>query len=300
MSPGGPAAAGATVGALLHEAEALLAAAGVDSPRLSAQVLAAHALGLERHDLLLSRARALTPAEAARARALMRRRAGGEPVAYITGCREFYGLDFEVGPAVLVPRPETEHLLEQAEALFSRDAALVFADLGTGSGCLAVTLARRFPAARGLALDASAAALAVAGGNARRHGVAGRLLLLRADFGRPFAAPGALDLVLANPPYVSQADYLHTPAEVRDFEPRSALVPAVPAAGGAADGLECYRALAPRAAEALRPGGILLAEIGCEQGAAVRAIVDGCGVFADVRVLPDLAGLDRVVAARRA
>ncbi|WP_051445270.1 peptide chain release factor N(5)-glutamine methyltransferase [Desulfocurvus vexinensis] len=287
---------GPTVGRLLHECEDLLAAAGVDSPRLSAQVLAAHALGLERHALLLARSRPLEPAEAARVRALVRRRAGGEPVAYITGVREFYGLEFAVGPAVLVPRPETEHLLEQAEALFARDAPLVFADLGTGSGCLAVALAHRFARARGLALDASAPALAVARANARRHGVAARLQLLRADFGRPFAAPGSLDLVLANPPYVSQDEYQDTSREVRDFEPRTALVPEAP---GRADGLECYRALAPRAAEALRPGGALLAEIGCGQGAAVRAVVLGTGAFAEVRVLPDLAGLDRVVAARR-
>jgi release factor glutamine methyltransferase len=289
-------AAGPTVGDALREGEALLAAAGVDSPRLSVQVLAAHALGLERHALLLARSRALAPAEADRLRALVRRRAGGEPVAYLTGTREFYGLDFLVGPAVLIPRPETEHLLELAEALFPRDAALAFADLGTGSGCLAVALAHRFPAARGLALDASAAALEVARANARRHGVAARVQPLRADFGRPFAAPGSLDLVLANPPYVGQAEYLDISPEVRGFEPRSALVPAVP---GAADGLECYRALVPRAAEALRPGGTLLAEIGCAQGAAVRAIVEATGAFADLRVLPDLAGLDRVVAARR-
>ena len=273
-----------TIAELLAEADALLREAGVDSPRLSAQILAAHALGCDRVRLVVDARRVLGAGEAAGVRALVARRAAGEPVAYILGEKEFFGLDFAVSPAVLVPRPETEHLIEEAERRLGRDAAISFADLGTGSGCIAVTLAVRFEGARGLALDRSAAALDVARGNALRHGVDGRLQFLRGDMGGVWARPASLDLVVSNPPYVSEAEYRTVGFEVADYEPRSALVPDMggtsgkeggeasgdaPAVAGKSDGLECYRALTPRAAEALRPGGLLLLEIGWDQGRSV-------------------------------
>lgn len=343
-----------TIAELLAEADARLREAGVDSPRLSAQILAAHALGCDRVRLVVDARRVLGAGEAARVRELVARRAAGEPVAYILGEKEFYGLDFAVSPAVLVPRPETEHLIEEAERRLGRDAAIRFADLGTGSGCIAVTLAVRFGGARGLALDRSAAALDVARANARRHGVDGRLQFLRGDMGGVWARPGSLDLVVSNPPYVSEAEYRTVSFEVADYEPRSALVPdvggapwkgcaeaqggaaakgrgealggapgedvgdargralaqsatgasrsvsgAAPGGAGGADGLECYRVLVPRAAEALRPGGLLLLEIGWDQGRSVPAVIDADGRFEAVEVLPDLAGRDRVVAAVR-
>lgn len=286
-----------TVAQILTETQTLLEAAGVDAPRLSAQLLAAYVLGQERHVLLLDRARALASRDAAHIRALAARRATGEPVAYILGSKEFYGLDFIVSPAVLVPRPETEHLVEEVLRLFPVESALMFADLGTGSGCLAVTLALQLPCSRGLALDRSVEALAVALANACAHGVQDRLQLLRGDFGQPFAVPGSLDFIVSNPPYVSDVEYRETSHEVHGFEPRAALVPAVSDESG---GLECYRALIPRAATALRPGGALLLEIGWLQGRAVAQVVEQSGFFEDLRVLPDLAGRDRVVVARRA
>jgi release factor glutamine methyltransferase len=285
-----------TVRDILHKSTAYLAERGVDSPALSAQLLLGKALGLSRLDLLLQSDRPLAEAELAAARELVRRRGRGEPAAYILGEKEFFGLAFAVTPATLIPRPETEHLIEEAEARFARDAVLAFADLGTGSGCLAVTLAVRFVRARGLAVDLSAEALAVAQANAGRHGVGERLRLVQGDFADLAGlgvAPGGLDLIVANPPYVSDAEHAATSPEVRDFEPRTALVPG-PAG---LSGLEAIAALAPGAHAALRPGGWLLLEMGWTQAAAVRDILARAG-FAEVFIRKDLAGRDRVAAAR--
>lgn len=285
-----------TIGTLLAESDAILKGAGVDSPRLSSQVLVGHALGLDRVRLVVDRDRELAPAEAEVCRALVARRAAGEPVAYIMGVKEFFGLDFAVSPATLVPRPETEHLIEEVQRRFAADAPLRFADLGTGSGCIAVTLLTLFPDASGLALDLSAAALAVARRNAETHGVGRRLTFARADMGSPFARPGSLDLVAANPPYVSEAEYAEVSPEVADFEPRTALVPAVP---GVSDGLECYRAMVPRAGEALAPGGWLVMEMGEGQAESLSHIVENSTLFECCHIVSDLAGRDRIVVARR-
>lgn len=283
-----------TVRDILQRSSAYLAERGADCPALSAQLLLGKALGLSRLDLLLQSDRPLGEPELDAARELVRRRGQGEPAAYILGEKEFFGLAFAVTPAVLIPRPETECVVEEAEDLFPRDGELDFADLGTGSGCLAVALAVRFPLARGLAVDRSAEALAVAKDNAVRHGVADRVRFVRGDFADLAAlgvAPGTRDLVVANPPYVSEAEYAKVSREVRDFEPRSALVPGP-------TGLEAVAALAPAALEALRPGGCLLLEMGAAQAAAVREILIEAG-FASVRVRRDLAGRDRVAVAFR-
>nr|WP_209280201.1 peptide chain release factor N(5)-glutamine methyltransferase [Desulfobaculum xiamenense] len=283
---------------LVNECRVELERQGVDSPALSAEILAAHALGMRRLDIVVHANRELSAEQVAAVRALVSRRAAGEPVAYILGEKEFYGLDFAVSPAVLVPRPETELIVEEVERLFSPCDAFTFADFGTGSGCLAVTIASLFPKARGIAVDMSAVALAVAAANARRHGVADRLCFVRADFGRAVVADGSLDLIVANPPYVSAAEYAEVSREVADHEPHSALVPAV-GEGVLSNGLESVRALAPRAAVALRPGGHLLMEFGWKQGVAVRDILlspEG-GAFSRAEVRTDLAGLDRYVLA---
>ncbi len=288
MSAGAP-----TVREILQKSADFLADRGVDSPALSAQLMLGKALRLTRLDLLLQSDRPLTEAELAAARELVRRRGRGEPAAYILGEKEFYGLAFSVTPACLIPRPETEHIVEEAEARFPRDAALAFADLGTGSGCLAVTLAVRFPQARGLAVDRSPGALAVARDNAARHGVGERLSLVQGDFADLAGlgvAQGSLDLVAANPPYVSEAEYADVSPEVRNFEPRGALTPGP-------TGLEAIAALAPGAHAALKPGGLLLLEMGMTQAAAVRGILEQAG-FAEVRIRKDLAGRDRVAVAR--
>jgi release factor glutamine methyltransferase len=282
-----------TVREILQKSTDFLAERGVDCPALSAQLLLGRALGLSRLDLLLQCDRPLGEAELAAIRELVRRRGRGEPVAYILGEKEFFGLAFAVTPACLIPRPETEHIVEEAEARFPRDAALAFADLGTGSGCLAVTLAVRFPLARGLAVDLSPGALAVARANAGRHGVGERLDFRQGDFADLAGlgvAPASLDLIAANPPYVSEAEFAQVSGEVRDFEPRTALAPGP-------TGLEAIAALAPGARAALKDGGWLLLEMGWNQAVAVRGILEQAG-FVEVVVRRDLAGRDRVAAAR--
>ncbi len=283
-----------TVRDILAKSEAYLATKGVDSPRLSAQMLVAHVLGLERLGLFLDMDRPLSEFELTCCRDLVTRRGRGEPAAYLVGGREFYGLDFAVSPDVLIPRPETEGIIERARALFPRDADMRFADLGTGSGCLAVTLAVRFPACTGVAVDTSAAALAVARENARRHGVEARLEFLHGDFSALCDRPGRFGLVVSNPPYVSQAEYGGLSPEVTGFEPKSALVPASDAPDGAT-GCECFPVLARVVRECLLPGGAFLMEMGCTQADAARRAFAG---FGGVTVHRDLAGLDRLLEVR--
>lgn len=269
-----------------------LAAAGVDSPRLSAEVLLARAMGAGRIILVTEATRPLTPAELVRAEHFISRREKGEPVAYITGVKEFFGLDFAVTPATLIPRPETEHLVEEAERRFDSGEAFRFADLGTGSGVLAVTLAVRFPRATGLAVDLSGEALAVARRNAERHGVSGRIQFVEGDFLKPLPETG-FDLAVANPPYVRVDEYAGLSREVAAFEPATALV-------SGADGLDHIRGLLPVVHEALFEGGSLLLEMGCEQGPEVLNILSEPGSgFSDSVIISDLAGLDRVAAATR-
>lgn len=280
-----------TVREILRKTEAYLAGKGVDAPKLSAQLLLAHALGLDRLGLVLAMDRPLTPDELDLYRPLVARRSRGEPVAYLLGEREFYGLDFCVTPDTLIPRPETELIVDRALELFPEGRLESFADLGTGSGCLAVALAVRFPTAVGLALDKSPAALAVAQENAKRHGVVGRLAFLEADFAALPTREGGYGLIVSNPPYVSATEYAACSREVREFEPLTALVPGP-------TGLEAVPVVARTAFAALTPGGRLLVEIGWKQGSEAAAVLAGSG-FADVAVRRDLAGCDRVVEGRK-
>lgn len=289
-------------------AEALAAAterlrAASPTARLDAELLMAHALGWRRARLL-AEGRAAFPDHAHEPfERLLARRADLEPVAYLVGHREFYGLDFLVDRRVLVPRPETELLVELALAAADErpttndrmrtqagpsvfgPSSLIIADIGTGSGCIAVALAANLPAARVYAVDISADALDVARANAERHGVAGRVMLLRGDLLAPLHEP--VDLLISNPPYtlLEQID-----EGVRRHEPHLAL-------DGGADGLELYRRLLRGAPGRLRPGGAVLLEIGAEQGPAVAALARQAFPEAEVRVHRDLAGRDRVVTA---
>ncbi|WP_338667062.1 peptide chain release factor N(5)-glutamine methyltransferase [Pseudodesulfovibrio methanolicus] len=275
---------------VLKECESRLS--GVDSPRLSAELLAAHALDCSRLTLNLERGRVLTDDEYAAVNALVTRREAGEPVAYILGSREFYGLDFAVSPAVLIPRPETEHIVEAVEQTFSRDQSFCFADLGTGSGILAVTIAVLFPNAQGVAVDVSPAALAVAKANARAHNVADRLEFHQADFTRE-TVKGAFDLVVSNPPYVSESEFAAASPEVTAFEPIGALV-------SGPDGLDHIRAMLPGVATMLKPGGRFFMEIGYDQAKMIiDIIIDKYPRFEGVGVKKDLSGRDRVVSARK-
>ncbi len=270
-----------SVRALLAEAVAQMAAAGVEGPACDARRLLAHALAVAPDRLTLVQGEAVPPAAAARFRALVAERCRRRPLSHLVGSREFYGRAFKVTPAVLDPRPETECLIESA--LAAPFARLI--DLGTGSGAIAVTLLAERPAATGLAVDISPGALAVAAENARRHGVAARLDLLRSDWWE--RVTGRFDLVVANPPYVATAEIASLAPEVRLHEPRLAL-------DGGADGLAPYRAILAGLGRHLAPGGRVLVEIGPEQGAAVAALFRAAGL-ADVAVLPDLDGRDRVV-----
>jgi release factor glutamine methyltransferase len=224
---------------------------------------------------------------------LVARRAAGEPAAYILGEREFFGLRFRVTPDVLIPRPETERIVEIVLNAFPHQCEVRFADFGTGSGALAVALAHSLPNARGAALDLSPAALSIARCNAETNGVSGRIACINADFTRFAFTPGCLDLVVANPPYVTEDEYAELSPEVRDHEPRLALVS--PEAG-----LAHLRGLLPVARRALRAGGLLLCEIGCWQGSGALALASQPGSgFLGAQIEPDDAGLDRVLMAWR-
>ena len=261
--------------------------AGVEEAHLEADVLVRHVLGLERADLLARPETPLAPAQSATLEGLLARRERREPLAYVLGRREFHGLDFRVTPAVMVPRPETETLVEEALAWArSRPAPVTVADVGTGSGCIVVTLAVRLPDMRFLATDVSPAALAVAEENARRHGVAGRVRLLSGHLLQPL--PGPVDLIVANLPYVPSERLDSLQPEVRDHEPRGAL-------DGGPDGTELIRPMLRQARAYLRPGGALMLEIDEEQGATMAEAARSAFPAAAVRVLPDLAGRDRVL-----
>lgn len=282
-----------TVGEAVLLAEKELAAAGVDSPRLSAELLAAQAFGLSRLGLIVRAKDKPTDEQQSAFRALVARRAKGEPAAYILGEREFFGLPFHVAPAVLIPRPETECIVEEALRLFPANTALRFADFGTGSGALAVALAHEFPEARGIAVDLSGHALEIARRNARANGVEERLDFQCADFTRLELAPQSLDLVVANPPYVTEAEYGELSPEVRCFEPREALV-------SAEQGLWHLRGLLPVAARALKPGGALLCELGSGQGPAALELAASAPLgLGHLEILKDYAGLDRILKAVR-
>lgn len=287
-----------TVAEALDRATERLAAAGIDAPRRSAELLAERAFGLSRLGLIVRKKDEVSLEQQTAFDLLVGRREKGEPVAYLLGEKEFFGLELHVTPAVLIPRPETETIVEQARKLFPADAPLVFADFGTGSGALAIALAHVFPNSRGTAVDLCLQALDVARRNARRHEVSDRLELREGDMRAALLPDASCDLIVSNPPYVTEAEYAGLSPEVRDFEPRLALVS--PARMNVDDGLEHLRGLLPRVAAALRPGGHFLCEIGAGQGhAALAAARELAPALADAAILPDLAGLDRVLCIRK-
>ncbi len=278
-----------------------LAAAGSDTPRLDAEVLLAHTLGYEeRTRLYLQLDQALSAQELARFENLLQRRERREPVAYLTGHKEFFGLDFEVNPHVLIPRPETELLVEATKELVigawrleienlpitNYQLPIIIADIGAGSGCIAVALAKYLPQATIVAVDLSPEALQVARRNAERHGVAEKITFLQGDLLQPLAHP--VDIIVSNPPYVSRSALAAAQPEVSQYEPRLAL-------DGGPDGLALIQRLLRQAVSRLKPGGALLIEIGFEQGEAVKALARRCFPSAQLEIRPDLAGLDRLL-----
>ncbi|MBO4312168.1 MAG: peptide chain release factor N(5)-glutamine methyltransferase [Desulfovibrionaceae bacterium] len=273
--------------------------AGVDSPRLSAELLLAKAMGVERLTLIAYPERRLSDAELAAFASLAERRAAGEPAAYILGEKEFFGRMFRVTRATLIPRPETELLVEAAleHPALTGLTHVRFADLGTGSGCIAATLCAERPGWAGLGIDLSDGALRTAAANAIRLGVRQRLSLIQADFTRPILKSGSLDLVISNPPYVSTPEYRGLSREIRDFEPASALIP-----GGlgaeSPDGLEYEAAVIRCAAQALKPGGVLLIEHGWTQSEPLSLLLKN-NSWKNIRYCKDLAQKDRYISAVR-
>lgn len=272
---------------VLGAAARQLEQAKVDSPRLVAEVLLAHALGVQRVQLLAGLAEALRePERAGLFQALVERCAAGEPLAYVVGQQAFYDLDFECDPRALIPRPETELLVEALlEARFSTPA-IRLADVGTGTGCVGVTLAVHLPDALVYAIDASPGALELARRNARRHNVAERVIFLHGDV--LAALPVPVHAMAANLPYVSTAEWEALPDAIRLHEPRAAL-------DGGADGLDLVRRLLAEAPGRLLPGGRLALEIGAQQGPAAAHLAQRAFPSARVTLKQDYAGLDRLV-----
>jgi release factor glutamine methyltransferase len=267
----------------LDEATRALADAGIDNPRMEARLLFAHALGIGRDQTLTASA---TPQQAAAFADLVARRAGREPFAYITGRKEFWSLDFAVGPGVLVPRPDTETLIEEALRLVpDRNAPLRIADLGTGSGAILVAALTEFPNATGVGFESSQEAFNFAFHNAQMY-VPDRAEIRLADWN---SAEGCFDLVFSNPPYIASGEIESLAPDVADFEPGLAL-------DGGADGLSAYRSLAELLPLILKPGGHALLEIGFGQAQAMEKLFPRLEIL---RIAPDLSGVPRCVILRK-
>jgi release factor glutamine methyltransferase len=278
-----------TVRHALADAARRLEALGIEDAGLEAEFLLRYVLRLDRAAFLQKLQEPLGGEADSRYHEVLARRLNREPAAYITGRREFFGLELEVTPAVLIPRPETELLVEAAVAL-ARDRLgggtnVMIADVGTGSGAVAVAIARTLPEARVYATDISAAALSVAQRNAARHGVGNRVRFFGGDLLEPL--PEAVDVLVANLPYVTTADWRDLAPEVRDFEPRQALA-------GGEDGLDIIRRLLVQAPSHLRPGGAVALEIGAGQAEAVQALARRVFPTSRSELRRDLAGRDRV------
>lgn len=284
-----------TIADLLSKSAAWLKDKGCTSPRLDAELLLAEVLGMSRVDLYVKFDQPLIPSEIDNYREFIRRRAEGEPVAYILGRAYFHNLEIKVNGSVLIPRPETEHLVEAAiEFLMEGDwpSPPEVLDLCTGSGAIAIAIAKGFPEADITASDASVEALALAAENATLTGVAPRIRFVQSDLFEDIDPVATYDLIVANPPYISAEEWETLPRDVREFEPREALY-------GGLDGLDFYRLLAEQAPQQLKPYGSLVLETGSTQAVAVSEILEATGHFKTVGVFQDYAGLDRVVAAQR-
>jgi release factor glutamine methyltransferase len=266
--------------------------AGLATPELDARALVGHALGLDHAALASQSARPLTAAQTQAIERAATRRLRREPVARILGEKEFWGLTFELNAATLVPRPETETVVEAALAALdgrqARSQPLAIADLGTGSGALLLALLTELPQARGVGTDVSAAALGCARANAAALGLAGRAAFVAGDYGA--ALNGPFDLIVSNPPYVAHAEIAALAPEVRDFDPLAAL-------DGGPDGLAAYRTIAASARRLLAPDGLLVLELGIGQLAAVERVLTHAGLTI-AAAKPDLAGTPRALVAK--
>jgi len=286
--------AGKTVETARRELTARLRAHAVDSAELDARLLAGAALGLDLTAMVTAAARPLAAAEAARLEDMARRRLAGEPVARILGRKEFWGLPLQLSAATLVPRPDTETVVELAlemlRATGEPERRWRIADIGTGSGAILLALLSEWPEATGVGTDLSASALQTARSNAVRLRLAARAAFVACDLAAALSGP--FDLVVSNPPYVRSADIASLAIEVRAHDPHRAL-------DGGADGLDAYRALIPQAPRLLAPGGVLVVEVGHGQSHYVEQLMKAAGLMRENAPKADLAGIPRAVAGRK-
>jgi len=266
--------------------------AGLESAELDGRLLVGAALGLDLTGMITAANRALTSDESTRLDAFATRRLRSEPVARILGRKEFWGLPLRLSAATLVPRPDTETVVELALQIVRASGArgLRIADIGTGTGAILLALLHELPDAFGVGTDVSLEALRTARENAADLGLASRAAFVACSYAAPLAS--GFDLIVSNPPYIRSADIEELEAEVRDFDPRAAL-------DGGADGLDAYRALIPRAADSLLPGGSLVVEAGQGQSGPIEAMMTGAGLITHSRVKTDLAGIPRAVTGRK-
>ena len=284
-----------TVGSLVRGIRARLAAAGIESSQQEAVWLIEFVLGCSGVAQVIDRDRPLSRIEVTRVQTLVARRAAREPLQYILGTQEFCGIEVAVTPAVLIPRPETELLVAEVLRRISPAQQTTLVDVCTGSGCIAVAVARLRPRTRVIAIDISHASLEVARQNALRHAVDDRTTWLEGDMLLPLEEmklDGCIDVMVANPPYIAEADWIDLQPEVRDFEPRQALV-------AGSRGTECHERLLKEARRYLSPGGTLIMEIGAGQGEALCRLVETISGYGPVRLLRDAADIERVLIVER-
>ncbi|CAK8717880.1 Release factor glutamine methyltransferase [Candidatus Electronema halotolerans] len=283
-----------TIHDVLKEAAATLAEAGVEDSPLEAELLVRHCLNLSRTSLFLRQQERVLPDRLQHIEECLRRRCQREPLQHITGTCEFWSMDFYVSPAVLIPRPETEFLLEHVLSTLSQEQfhPCHVLDLCTGSGVIATVLAKELPSAAVTASDCSLDALAVARRNLLRHNMAEQVRLLCADLLTAFSAAPFFDLIVSNPPYIKAGDLPGLQAEVRDWEPHLAL-------SGGSSGMEAIETICAKAAACLRPGGWLFMEIGADLGAETEQALQRAGCYEQVRIAPDWAGRPRVAQGKK-
>ncbi len=280
-----------SVAALLKEAADAFSSAGIENPELEARLLLQHVLGVNRAGLILRWQEIPASTTQSQFTGLVQRRVQREPIAYITGEQEFWSLPFIVSPDVLIPRPETEFLLEQVLQTVPRGSVNHALDLGCGSGVIAVVLALELGCTV-TTVDCSGAALELAARNARKHGVAARIHFQCGDFFSALPKDACFDLLVSNPPYIAAADIDFLQPEVRHYEPRLAL-------NGGKDGLDAIATISRQAGRVLQPGSRLFVEIGADQAeAAARLFTDAAHHYDEVRILPDFSGRPRVLSAR--
>ena len=285
-----------TIQKLLNWVTEYFTGKAIDAPRLSAELLLSHVLNLKRIELYTQFDKPVARPQLDELRGLVKRAGEYEPVAYLTGKTEFYSLELNITSDCMIPRPETELLVQRAiEFLRTREGTQFACDLCTGSGCIAVAIAKNFPEARIIATDISAGALDVAAQNVEKHQLTERITLLQGDLFEPFIQPldiEQFDLIVCNPPYVSAAEYETLEKNVKDFEPRIALF-----AGD--DGLDVYRRIIEKTDQFLKVGAELMLEIGYAQGPAVQELLDQTDAFAEIKIEKDFHDNDRIVTAKR-